>query len=152
LKDAVLGLLSQDQSGNENQGEHREGGATDRLSANRGENRVSDPERRKIARLHLKVPVRFQVPGSNIADVAETRNVSARGLYFQTRADVQAGQELECVLILPERLTHAPGQMLVSCRGKVLRVTENRPGDEWGVALEIFGYDFSWPGGMRGTE
>lgn len=119
--------------------------ATDRLTANWGTKRLSHPERRKLARLPLEVLVRFQAPGMRVADFAETRNVSARGMYFQTQARIKTGQELECVLILPEKLTHAPGQMLVSCRGKVLRVTEPRPGEERGVAVEISGYDFSWP-------
>lgn len=114
---------------------------------------MTHPERRRIARLALEVLVRFQSPGAGRAGFAETRNVSARGMYFQTQALIRAGQELECTLILPEKLTHAPGQMLVSCRGKVLRVTPPLPGKKRGVALEISGYDFSWPpdrGGVPG--
>lgn len=112
---------------------------------------MTHPERRKLARLPLEVLVRFQSPGTREADFAETRNVSARGMYFQTQAAIRAGQELECTLILPEKLTHAPGQMLVSCRGKVLRVTQTQPGKKVGVALEISGYDFSWPAGRGGS-
>jgi hypothetical protein len=112
---------------------------------------LSHPERRKLVRLPLEVLVRFQSPGAKRADFAETRNVSARGMYFQTQAMIRAGQELECTLILPEKLTHAPGQMLVSCRGRVLRVTQPQPGRKLGVALEISGYDFSWPPGYGGV-
>jgi PilZ domain len=112
---------------------------------------LSHAERRKLARLPLEVLVKFQVTGANVVDFAETRNVSARGMYFQTHAKIKAGEELECVLILPEKLTHAPGQMLVSCHGKVLRVTQRRPGEVLGVAVEISGYDFSWPSGPGGN-
>jgi hypothetical protein len=108
-------------------------------------------ERRKLARLPLEVLVRFHAPGMKLADFAETRNVSARGMFFRTQAAIRAGQELECILILPEKLTHAPGQMLVACRGKVLRVTEPEPGKAHGVAMEISSYDFSWPGSLGGN-
>lgn len=80
-------------------------------------------------------------------DHAETRNISARGIYLYTRAPLVAGQDLEGVLVLPRDLTHAPGPMYVGCRGKVVRVHERLPGQKLGAALEVSGYDFSWPDG-----
>lgn len=106
------------------------------------------PERRKLARLPLEVFVRIQVCGATAVDFAETHNVSARGLYFKTKAQLEPGQELECVLVLPEKLTQAPTPMLVGCRGKVLRVNPGLPGDNTGVAMEIHTYDFSWQGSI----
>jgi PilZ domain len=108
----------------------------------------AQPERRKLARLPLEVFVRIQVCGANAVDFAETRNVSARGLYFHTSAHLEPGQELECVLVLPEKLTQSPAPMLVGCRGKVLRVNPDLPGQKNGVALEIHTYDFSWQGSL----
>lgn len=105
-------------------------------------------ERRKLARLPLEVFVRIQVPGSEWVDFAETRNVSARGIYLHTHAHaIGLGQELECVLVLPERLTQSPTPVLIGCRGKVLRVVPDLPGDKRGLAIEIHTYDFSWQGG-----
>jgi hypothetical protein len=108
--------------------------------------RWTHPERRKLARLPLEVFVRIQVTGAAAIDFAETCNVSARGLYLHTRSQLVSGQELECVLVLPQRLTHAPAPVLIGCRGRVLRLNENLPGDKLGVAIEIHSYDFSWQG------
>lgn len=109
----------------------------------RGTVRMHIPERRKIARLPLELFVRIQVPGSFWVDFAQTSNVSARGMYFRTQAQLSIGQELECVLVLPENLTLSPAPILVGCRGKVLRVSD-LPGSQTGVAIEIDSYDFSW--------
>jgi len=72
-----------------------------------GEKRLNHQERRKLARLPLGVLVRIRPSGQN-PELGETLNVSPRGLYLHTRARLQPGQELECVLVLPEMLTHAP--------------------------------------------
>lgn len=113
--------------------------------------RWAQPERRKLARLPLEVFVRIQVCGNSAVDFAETRNVSARGLYFHTKAQLELGQELECVLVLPEKLTQSPTPMLVGCRGKVLRVNSDLPGPKTGVAIEIHTYDFSGQGSLSAT-
>lgn len=107
---------------------------------------MSQPERRKLARLPLEVfaRLRFRIAA---VDFAETRNVSARGIYLHTRAVLKAGQELECILVLPPELTLAPRPMFVGCHGKVMRVHQRLPGQKSGVALEISGFDFSWPSG-----
>src|SRR5262245_33874600 len=101
-------------------------------------------ERRKLARLPLEVLVRIRGSGVDRA-LAETCNVSAQGLYLHTHARLRPGQELECVLVLPEILTHTPAPLLIECRGRVLRINERLQGQKLGAALEIYGYDFSWP-------
>jgi hypothetical protein len=108
--------------------------------------RWSHPERRKLARLPLEVLIRFQVTGATAVDFAETCNVSARGLFLRTQSRLIPGQELECVLVLPQRLTHAPAPVLIGCRGTVLRLNQRLPGDKLGVAIEVHSYDFSWQG------
>ena len=107
---------------------------------------VSKQERRKLARLRLEVLLRILLPGASQAAHAETRNLSARGIYFHTQAQVEPGQNLECVLILPEKLTLTPAPMLVGCKGKVVRINRDLPDETIGVAVEISSYDFSWNG------
>lgn len=102
------------------------------------------PERRKIARLPLELYVRIRVPGSDWIDFAQTSNVSARGIYLRTQAQLRVGQEVECVLVLPEKLTLSPTPVLVGCRGKVLRVGPDMLGNQAGAAIEVDSYDFSW--------
>jgi len=102
-------------------------------------------ERRKMHRLRLEVLVRVKLPLSSSVVFGETRNVSAGGIYFVTRGDrLQEGQELECVLVLPEKMTMARAPILVAIHGKVMRI--NREAERTGVALEIYGYDFSGNG------
>jgi hypothetical protein len=74
---------------------------------------IHHQERRKLAHLPLEVLLRIWDFGVYRA-LAETRNVSARGLYLYTHARLRPGHELECVLVLPEILTHAPAPMLVT--------------------------------------
>lgn len=102
------------------------------------------PTKRKLTRLPLEVFVRVRVSGSTWVDFAETRNVSAGGMYFLTDAQLSEGQDLECVLVLPERLTQTPTPVLVGCRGQVLRVDSDIPNNKQGVAVAIHSYDFSW--------
>ncbi len=103
-------------------------------------------ERRKLARLRLEVLLKILLPGAPQAAHAETRNLSARGIFFHTQAQVETGQNLECVLVLPEKLTLASAPMLVGCKGKVVRITRDLPDKTIGVAVEISSYDFSWNG------
>ena len=105
---------------------------------------ATPPERRQLARFPLQVFVRIKSAGAEQGDFAQTRNISARGLYFHTHTPLRVGQEIECVLILPERLTLAPSPILIGCRAKVLRVNRNLPDHAIGVAVEVHSYDFSW--------
>ena len=77
-------------------------------------------------------------------DFAMTRDVSARGIYFHTSAHLRVGQQLECVLVLPKKLTQATAPLLVACQGKVLRLTKSSLARSVGVAVEVSGLDFSW--------
>jgi hypothetical protein len=77
-------------------------------------------------------------------DFAMTHDVSARGIYFHTHAQLHVGQELECVMVLPKKLTQATTPLLVACQAKVLRLTERSLDKPIGVAVEVYGYDFSW--------
>lgn len=114
-------------------------------------NRLNRRERRKLARLPLEVFARIKVGGVDRA-LAETRNVSARGIYMHTYTLLRRGQELECELVLPEVLTRAPAPMLVQCHGKVVRVNKRLPGRKLGAALEIYSYNFSWPQSAPGRS
>lgn len=102
------------------------------------------PERRELARLPLEILLRLRVSGSDQMEFATTRDVSARGIYFHTHAQLHLGQDLECVLVLPEKLTQAATPILVACRAKVLRLNKNLVDKSIGVAAEVYGYDFSW--------
>jgi len=97
-----------------------------------------------MARLALEVLVKIQIPGTDNQLFAETRNVSAQGIYVCTQStDLEIGQELECVLVLPEKLTQAAKPSLVNCRGRIVRIHRDLPDNSIGVAMEISSFDFS---------
>ena len=105
---------------------------------------VTPPERRELARFPLQVFLRIHAAGCEQGDFAETRNISARGLYFHTHTRLSVGQKIDCVLILPQRLTLSPSPILIGCRAKVLRLNRGLPNQATGVAVEVHSYDFSW--------
>lgn len=92
----------------------------------------------------MQVLVKFEIPGTSTQIFAETRNVSAQGIYFCIHwAGLEIGQEIECVLVLPEKLTLASRPSFVHCRGRILRVTPDLPDNCVGVAMEVNSFDFS---------
>jgi hypothetical protein len=101
------------------------------------------PERRKLSRLPLEVTLRVKVAESSVTYFGKTSNVSAQGIFFWTDAWLEPGQEIECVLELPENLTLATEPFMVGCKGTVLRVDQERPEGMVGVAVEVNSYDFS---------
>jgi hypothetical protein len=100
-------------------------------------------ERRKLERLPLEVILRITVPERPGVSFGETRNVSARGIFFHTWARFELGQYVDGVLVLPEKLTLAEEPTLVGCKGRVVRMVEPKATERIGVAMEIHSFDFS---------
>ena len=90
-------------------------------------------ERRSGTRVATQVPTRLRT--SQGADhTAQTRDVSANGVFLYTKAAMEAGAEVELVLILPPELTSGE-KCWVCCQATVVRVEEK--GSEFGVAAQI---------------
>ena len=64
---------------------------------------------------------------------AETRDVSANGVFLYTKSKLQKGVDVELVLILPPELTSGE-KCWVCCQATVVRVEE---GPQYGVAAQI---------------
>lgn len=92
-------------------------------------------DRRSRLRVVARVPVRVRsVPGKSELK-AQTRDVSANGVFLYTESRMTEGSDVELVLILPPELT-AGEKCWVCCHARVLRV-EQGSGTEFGVAAEI---------------
>jgi len=65
---------------------------------------------------------------------AETRDVSANGVFLYTKSRMEKGAEVELVLILPPELTTGE-KCWVCCQATIVRVEEE--GREFGVAAQI---------------
>jgi len=106
-------------------------------------------ERRKLTRLPLEVLAQIRVPATGLVAFAETRNVSAGGVYLHAHtAELTPGEEVECILVLPEKLTQAEEPILVACQGKVVRINKQLSEHQTGVAIEISSYNFAWQGDL----
>jgi hypothetical protein len=92
-----------------------------------------DTDRRSGTRIATRVPTRVRTTeGSDHS--AQTRDVSANGVYLYTKSRMEQGTDVELVLILPPELTSGQ-KCWVCCQATIVRVEEN--GSEFGVAAQI---------------
>lgn len=92
-------------------------------------------DRRSRERVVATLPVRVRGTTVNPELSAQTRDVSANGIFLYTNSRMAEGSEVELVLILPPEL--ASGEKCwVCCHARVLRV-ERGPGTNFGIAAEI---------------
>ncbi len=96
---------------------------------------VSETDRRSRSRVVAKLPVRVRSTAANTELSAQTRDVSANGVFLYTNSRMREGSDVELVLILPPELTSGE-KCWVCCHARVLRV-EQGPGKDFGVAAEI---------------
>jgi PilZ domain len=106
---------------------------TDRRSTDRRSQPRNSADRRSGKRLATRVPTRVRTPqGAELP--AETRDVSANGVFLYTKSRMEQGADVELVLILPPELTSGE-KCWVCCQATILRVEES--GHEFGVAARI---------------
>jgi hypothetical protein len=92
-----------------------------------------ESERRSGTRIATRVSTRMRTSqGGN--HTAETRDVSANGVFLYTNSKMEKGAEVELVLILPPELT-AGEKCWVCCQATIVRVEEK--GSDFGVAAQI---------------
>lgn len=93
----------------------------------------TDAERRSGRRIAARVPTRVRT--AHGADhTAQTRDVSANGVFLYTKSRMEKGSEVELVLILPPELTSGE-KCWVCCQATIVRVQEE--GSGFGVAAQI---------------
>jgi hypothetical protein len=90
-------------------------------------------ERRSGTRIASRIPTRLRVPERGEVP-AQTRDVSANGVFLYTNSKMEKGTEVELVLILPPELTSGE-KCWVCCQATVVRVEGE--GTEFGVAAQI---------------
>ncbi|MGA8428420.1 MAG: PilZ domain-containing protein [Candidatus Sulfotelmatobacter sp.] len=90
-------------------------------------------ERRAASRIVNRVPARVRT-AQGVEHSAETRDVSANGIFLYTPSRIEPGSEVELVLILPPELTSGE-RCWVCCQATVVRVQES--GSKFGLAAQI---------------
>lgn len=89
-------------------------------------------ERRSGKRISTRVSTRVRTQQGVVHD-AETRDVSANGVFLYTKSKIETGTDVELVLILPPEMTSGE-KCWVCCQATVVRVEE---GPQFGVAAQI---------------
>jgi hypothetical protein len=93
----------------------------------------TDNERRSGTRIAVRVPTRVRT-GQGTDQAAQTRDVSANGVFLYTKSKMEKGTDVELVLILPPELTSGE-KCWVCCQATIVRVEGE--GAEFGVAAQI---------------
>jgi PilZ domain-containing protein len=93
----------------------------------------SDAERRSGTRIKTRLSTRVRTAqGSD--QTAQTRDVSANGVFLYTNSRMEKGTDVELVMILPPELTSGE-KCWVCCQATIVRVEEM--GSDFGVAAQI---------------
>ena len=90
-------------------------------------------ERRSGTRIVTRISTQVRTP-QGIDHKAETRDVSANGIFLYTNSKMEKGAEVELVLILPPELTSGE-KCWVCCQATIVRVEGQGPAR--GVAAQI---------------
>jgi hypothetical protein len=103
---------------------------------------VGQAEKRATRRFALRLPVSVNHPGEGIESlIAQTRDVSARGICFFLDAPMTTGSSIEFTLTLPPEITLTES-IRVRCKGKVVRVDDGLVDAKIPVAAVIDEYEF----------
>lgn len=98
-------------------------------------------ELRTSRRFALKLPVSIRCSEPEVVEVpAETRDVSAQGIFFYTSSALRENARVEFMLTLPPEITLTES-IRVRCQGRIVRVDRDAT-PHVGVAAIIEQYDF----------
>ena len=102
----------------------------------------SDPvqlERRAGQRFDFNLPISIQFEGRTVA--ACSQNVSARGVFLYSEANLPEGSEVQLIFTMPSEITLAES-MRVRCCGRVLRGGNSACAQGNGVAVQLDSYQY----------
>jgi hypothetical protein len=99
---------------------------------------ASTSEVRCAVRFPLMLPM--TVYGADREQTAITRNVSASGVLFETQRPFLVGERIRFSLRMPRAILGTEHDVLVECRGRVVRSSVNHPLPQ--VAATIDDYQF----------
>ena len=100
-------------------------------------------EKRAARRFALRVPVTVNrsLQAQNNNEVAQLRDVSARGICFYLNSAIDKDSAIGFTLTLPPEITLTES-IRVQCKGRVVRVENGRADGKIAVAAVIEEYEF----------
>jgi hypothetical protein len=95
--------------------------------------------------LHLPIKIhREDTAGDSHSGM--TGDLSAAGVYIRADASLEVGSPVEFEITLPPEVTGGKDDVVIQCRGRVVRTDEpnasTEPGENRGVACVIDSYEF----------
>jgi len=98
-------------------------------------------DRRNETRVNLRLPLRFKVIGNQDAgeQIAESENLSQRGVFMWTAYPLNIGVQVELKLTMPREISGGMTSQ-VHCTARVVRIHEGDSGGLTGVGLRIERY------------
>jgi hypothetical protein len=97
------------------------------------------PERRARVRVLSQLPLSVKF-GGIYETMAESANISARGLFFVLQQRLEVGSVIELIFRLPRRVIGVDGIWL-RCPAEVVRVEEGLPEGKFGIGTRITSYE-----------
>jgi hypothetical protein len=104
---------------------------------------MSSIDRRIDPRVNVRVPLRFRLLNSpdSAEQLAESENISQRGIYFTTDFPLKVGAAVEVSLRMPQELAGKTASD-VRCVARVVHVHANSIlGEKKGIGLHIERYE-----------
>ncbi len=103
-------------------------------------------EARTGKRFPLELPIKIHKQDTSGESSGVTGNLSAAGVYIRADAALDVGSPVEFEIALPPEMTGAKENVVIQCRGRVVRTDEPASGgksaDARGVACVIDSYEF----------
>jgi PilZ domain-containing protein len=103
-------------------------------------------EARTGKRFPLHLPIKIHGEGTSIDAKGMTGDLSAAGVYIRADASLEVGSPVEFEITLPPEVTGGKDNVVIQCRGRVVRTDEPNAGagsgDNRGVACVIDSYEF----------
>src|ERR1019366_1626437 len=98
-------------------------------------------DKRATRRFALRLPVTVRYGENEPENVAQTRDVRARGICFYVVSAIPACSAIDFTLTLPPEITLTES-IRVRCKGGVVRVEGGNPASKLAVAAVIDEYEF----------
>ena len=103
-------------------------------------------EARTGKRFPLQLPIKIHKEDTAVDTSGITGNLSAAGVYIRADASLEVGSPVEFEITLPPEVTGGKDDVVIQCRGRVVRTDEPNAsaesGDSRGVACVIDSYEF----------
>ena len=103
-------------------------------------------EARTGKRFPLQLPIKIHKEDSSTESSGMTGDLSAAGVYIRADASLEVGSPVEFEITLPPEVTGGKEDVVIQCRGRVVRTDEpdasTESGDNRGVACVIDSYEF----------